>query len=179
MSPVSPLPPAETPDPSPPSSWVTADDVARRMLRELTTGEALGVEQLIESATALIAEAAGKDDAWALALDPIPQALKALTLEVVSRVLGNPELLDIQQEQVGSYSYRTTFGRNPDGQPGIMLSDEEGRLARRIINGINSGSAHLESIPEDVWPWPYPWPMFGRPYQNLEDGQGDSGYWIH
>lgn len=118
-------------------------DVQARLGREsLTTVETNQAIWLLEAATGLIAEAVDKDDEWSAALDPVPFALKALTVEITIRAMANPSGLRSISETLGSYSYSQLFAGL-----GIMLADEEVALVRRVINA-NAGRASSE--PETI-----------------------------
>ena len=86
-------------------AFATVPDVATRQGRTFTTAEEDSVEVLLDYATAAIADAALKDDAWAEALDPVPTILKGLTIELVGRAMANHEGLTSMSEQIGSYQY--------------------------------------------------------------------------
>jgi hypothetical protein len=66
-------------------------------------------------AAAIIADAAGKDDGWVVTLDPVPQVLRGLSVELTVRALANPNQLSQLREQLGSYSYAATFASDPRG----------------------------------------------------------------
>ena len=134
--------------------FATAEDVATRLGRALTATEAATAEMLIEAATAVIAEAASKNDAWATALTPVPNMLKFLAVEVVVRAMANPEALSRFQEQLGAYSSTKAFATVTAGG-GLMLTDVETNLVRRTVYGTLSGSVRVESLADDVADWVY------------------------
>ena len=129
--------------------FATAEDVATRLGRVLTATETATAEMLIEAATAVIAEAASKDDAWATALTPVPNMLKFLAVEVVVRAMANPEALSRFQEQLGAYSSTKAFATATAGG-GLMLTDVEVNLVRRTVYGTLSGSVRVESLADDI-----------------------------
>jgi hypothetical protein len=116
-------------------AFATVTDVATRQGRTFTTAEEDSVELLLDFATAAIADAALKDDAWATALTPVPDILKGLTIELVGRALANPNGLTSLQEQIGSYQY--TQGYNRDLPAAFVLTDIERRIVRRTVGSIN------------------------------------------
>lgn len=125
-------------------AFATAEDVATRLGRTLTGTEAATATQLLTAATAVIAGAADKDDAWADALSPVPKILGQLTIELVYRVMSNPENLATSQEQIGAYQYRKGF--QTGAASGLLLTDTEERLVRRVVHGRTTASVRLESV---------------------------------
>ena len=101
----------------------------------LTTAEENQVTLLIELATAAIADAALKDDAWAAALTPVPDIIKGLTIELVGRALANSEGLTSQSEQIGSYQYMKSF--NKEATTAFALTGMERRIVRRTVGSLN------------------------------------------
>jgi len=130
-------------------AFATAEDVATRLGRVLTATEAATAEMLIEAATAVIAEAASKNDAWATALTPVPQFLHFLCVELVVRSMANPEALTRFQEQLGAYSSTKAF-QSPASGGGLMLAEWEVNAVRRTVYGTLSGSARVESLADDI-----------------------------
>jgi hypothetical protein len=118
-----------------PAQFATVEDVATRQGKTLTEAEEESVDFLLTVATAVIADAAGKDDAWAAALDPVPTILKGLTVELVGRAFANPSGLTSLQEQVGSYQYMQSFNR--DLPAAFVLTDIERRIIRRTVGTLN------------------------------------------
>jgi hypothetical protein len=139
------------PDPTP---FATPADVVARLGRALTTAEDDEVEALIEGATGLIAEAAGKDDAWADAYTP-PRVIKALTVTMTLRAMTNPEGIQSRTESLGQYSETTRFAENSDdvGASGLYITEGEERMVRRIVNGGDSGTATMGSLLDDIPEW--------------------------
>lgn len=124
----------------------TADDVATRLGRILTTAEEASAELVIEVVTGLLADATSKTSAQ---LDTL--ALPALRLIVIEKAVSaivNPENVASLSEQLGAYQHSQTFPRASD--VGIYLTDTEERLARRAVWGTNTGSVRLGSIFEEV-----------------------------
>ena len=130
-------------------AWPTKTDVATRLGRTLTTAEQNQADLLLEQAIAAIADACGKDDAWADQLDPIPAALAGLTIEVVARTMAVPIGVRSTQEQLGQYARTESYPDQLAG--GLQLTDVEERRARRIVFGSSSGSAQAGSILNDLF----------------------------
>lgn len=126
------------------ATFATADDVAARLGRTLNAGETTSVEYLLGAAASVIADAAGKDDGWAITLDPVPTPLKGLSVELVCRALSNPNSLAALREQIGTYQYSAQF-RGDQAGGGLALTDTETLLVRRAVHGRTSGSVQAES----------------------------------
>jgi hypothetical protein len=116
-------------------AFATVTDVATRQGRTFTSTEQDQVTLLIELATAAIADAALKDDAWAAALTPVPDIIKGLTIELVGRAMANYEGLTSQSEQIGSYQYMKSF--NKEATTAFALTNIERRIVRRTIGSLN------------------------------------------
>mgnify|MGYP003405151677 FL=1 len=116
-------------------AFATVTDVATRQGRTFTSAEEDSVEVLLDYATASIADAALKDDAWAEALDPVPTILKGLCVELVGRAMANSEGLTSLSEQIGSYQYQKSFGR--DNSAAFTLNAIERRIVRRTVGSLN------------------------------------------
>lgn len=147
-------------------------DIATRLGRSLSTAEEAAVEQLITSATGVIAEAAGKDDEWAEELDPVPAVIKTLTIEMVLRAASNPEGVDSTTETLGQYSRTDRFTVGAGDAEGIFLSDAEGRLVRRVIQGASAGTALQAVLLDELPEWEVPRLPF--PLVEMED---DESWW--
>jgi hypothetical protein len=131
-----------------PRAFAAAADVAARLGQELSAGEQDSATALLEAATSLIAEAAGKGDDWALTLDPVPHVLKSLCVELACRAMSNPGGLTALREQLGSYSYAQNFS-----DAGLTLKPIEEQIVRRAVHGrttvgvkVGSGFATAERI---------------------------------
>lgn len=127
-------------------AFASVDDIANRLGRDLSGGETTSVELLLEGATAVIANAADKDDDWATDLEAatVPRILKFVCIEAVCRALANPSSLQSLQEALGQASYSARFG------PGLMLTDSEQLLVRREVYGTGSGSSRPEGFIEEL-----------------------------
>lgn len=124
-------------------AFATTTDVELRLGRELTTAEEDQVELLTAAATAVITQEAGKTEAWADDLDPVPRVLRYLTVELVLRAMANPQGVVSFTEQLGAYS---TSQRFRDTGGGLLLTKQEGILVRQAVYGETTGSARLGSI---------------------------------
>lgn len=131
-------------------SFATVDDVAGRYGRPLTDAQATSAEFLLEAATAVIADAASKDDAWAAALDPVPQMLRFVAVELAVRTLDNPGALRSFQEQLGVHSRSESY-RDAAAGGGLMLTEVEVRLVRRIVYGRTTASVKTASLADEVY----------------------------
>lgn len=132
-----------------PARFAGVDDVAARLGFELSEQQRTAAAFLLPSATALIAVAAGKDDAWATALTPVPQVLRLVCVEAVVRVIANPEALASVTEQQGDQ--RLTKSWTPGETGELCLTDKEGDLVRSALaGGKTSGSARLPSLVDDL-----------------------------
>lgn len=130
-------------------AWPTNADIGTRLARTLSTAETDQADLLIDQAIAAVADAAGKDDDWADALDPIPAALAGIVIEAVARAISAPIGVRSTQEQLGAYSHSESY--NDQLAQGLQLTPAEERRARRIIFGSNSGSATLPSVLDDLF----------------------------
>lgn len=130
-------------------AFATTDDIAARLGRDsLTAAELSQATSLIEGATAVIAEAVDKDDAWVAALDPVPNVLRVVTVEAVVRAMANPSGLRSESEQLGSYQHSQSF-RDDGG--GFWLTTTERMLVRRAVWGALSGSSRPTGVVEQVY----------------------------
>jgi hypothetical protein len=140
------------------AAFATREQVTARLRREsLDDVDAALCDYLLAEATGLIADAAGKDDAWAAALDPVPRVLRIVCVEAVVRVMLNPLALSTERERLGEHEYQVSH-RNPNtaigatGTGELALSDREVLLVRRAVHGRLSGSARVRSVADDVLP---------------------------
>jgi hypothetical protein len=128
-------------------AFASTEDVADWLGRDLTAAETPSVELLLDLATAMIADAAGENDAWAEALDPVPDVLRGLTLVQVARVMANPNGLRNIAENLGQFNYSAAF--RPEG---LGLTDLERAVARRAAGLPSSGSSRPRSVIGDFYP---------------------------
>lgn len=130
-------------------TFATADDIAQRRGRTFTEDERAMADLLCEAATAVITDAAGKTDAWADTLDPVPRILKFVAIEVVARVMPNPDGLRSFQEQLGAYSHSESY-RDVATGGGLLLTQSEVLLVRRAVWGTTSGSVKVASAATEI-----------------------------
>lgn len=130
-------------------AFADATDVATRLGRDLTADEAAQATYLAELATALIAAACDKTDAWAAALSPVPTILSLFCVELVARSMPNPAGLLSLSETLGQYSSTQRF-RDAAAGGGMALSELEERVIRRAVFGTNSGSVKTESLATEL-----------------------------
>jgi hypothetical protein len=155
-------------------AFVTDTQIAARLgVPSLSTVQAAQAAQLIDAVTGMIAEAVGKDDAWADALDPVPRVVRGMALEIVVRVMNNPSTAGTITEQLGSYSYTQVFREN-----GLLLSDSETAVLRRAVYGGDSTGAPLENVLDDL-PVQASFPgSFGQSVSLRELGEDDPAFYL-
>lgn len=130
-------------------AWPTNADIATRLARTLSTTEEDQADLLIEQAVAAVADACGRDDDWADALDPIPAALAGIVIEAVARAISAPIGVRSTQETLGTYSHSESY--NDQLAQGLQLTPSEERRARRIVFGSSTGSAVLPSVLDELY----------------------------
>lgn len=128
-------------------AFATAEDVAVRMGRELSEPETSTVEAMLTSVAAMITQAAGRDDSWAEGLDPVPEILKTVSIEAVSRGFSNPQSLSAFSESIGSYQYSQNFT-----SAGLGLTTEESLMVKRAANESTTASPRIPSVLDDIYP---------------------------
>lgn len=143
--------PVVVPTTDPPGEFATLDQLATLLGKagaaDLTTEEAALGALLLTLASGLIIDAVGKDEAWAIALGPIPSVLRAVCLAAAKRVMDNPTGVRSQSETLGQHSYSSSY---TDGAHGLMLTDYETTLVRRAVIGRLSGSATVCSLATEM-----------------------------
>jgi hypothetical protein len=142
-------------------AFASVEDVqARRGLGAFTDAETATVEQLLLAATSIIAATADKTDEWAINLDPIPEILRFLCVELVIRVLRNPGGLRSQTEQIGQHSRSESYVVDARGgaATGLLPTTVEELLIRRVVWSRNSGSARMRSAADDLLCYDGDWP---------------------
>jgi hypothetical protein len=130
-------------------AFATAADIAARRGVALTDTQEEMAELLVIAATAVITDAAGKTDAWAAALDPVPGMLRFLCIEVAARAMANPDGLRSLGEQLGAYQSSMSY-RDVAAGGGLMLTTVEQLLVSRVVHGRTSGSARARSVVNDL-----------------------------
>lgn len=128
-------------------AFATSTDIATRLGRELTSAETDQADQLLEAATSIMAQSAGKNDEWASDLDETPAVLKTICIELVVRVLDNPSNLDSFRETIGAYSYSKDFRAGY-----LMPTPQERDLIRQVVGTPSSASPRMKSVLDDVFP---------------------------
>lgn len=99
-----------------------------RLGRSLEGAEASRAVALLDDASALVRDVAGKDwiDPDTGVLLPVPGTVRATVLRMVDRAVRNPD--GFSAESAGDYSYQRT-----GVQPGIYLTDPEEKAIRRAL----------------------------------------------
>lgn len=99
-----------------------------RLGRTFASTEAARALALLDDASALVRDVAGKDwiDPVTGVLLPVPGTIRATVLRMVDRAVRNPE--GFSAESAGDYSYQRT-----GVQPGIYLTDGEEKAIRRAL----------------------------------------------
>jgi hypothetical protein len=130
-------------------AFATPEDVAARRVATFTDEDTATAAFLVNAATAVIVDAAGKTDDWALALDPVPRILKYLCVEVAARAMANPDSVRSVSEQLGAYQESVSF-RDAAVGGGLLLTSVEELLVRRAVYGRTSGSVRVASVVDDL-----------------------------
>lgn len=133
-------------------AWVTTSDVTIRLEESaLSVEEAAAASALIDTATAIICEAAGKlDDTWFDVLPPTRQnLLKGLTVELVCRAMASPQGLTSAKETLGAYAREEYYRR--DLSSALLLTEPEADLVARLAGRPRSGSVPTESLVHDIY----------------------------
>lgn len=131
----------------------TAEEVCKaRGLAQFTNEQTAQAEFLLELAPSLIAEAAGKPDAWAEAHlgEDAPKILKLVAVQCVSRAMANPDSVKSFQESLGEYSSSTSF-RDVAAGGGLELTERERKLVRRAVLRKLSGSSRPRGMPDEIY----------------------------
>lgn len=132
-------------------AFATAQDVADRLAKTLTTLEQTAATAVIDTVTGLIAYEAGETDAWATALSPVPAYYKALCIDKTVLALVNPTNAESTSESLGAYSNHVIYTRGTAHELGIFLDDDEVRKVRQIANNAVSVSVPVHSLLHDVY----------------------------
>lgn|SRR5690606_2766567 len=106
----------------------TVADLEARLGREFDETETARATALLEDASALVRDVAGKTwiDPETEELLPVPGSIRWVVLRAAERAVRNPE--GFSAESAGDYSYQRT-----GVQPGIYLTEGEERAIRRAI----------------------------------------------
>lgn len=130
------------------ASFATTGDVEMRIMRSLSAAEEDGAQLVLELVADLIIDEVGRDEAWALALDPVPGYLRAISIEKALTAIANPRGVATTSETLGAYSRSETYPRAAD--IGVALSDAECRKVREAVYGAGIASPHLGSFFDDL-----------------------------
>lgn len=126
--------------------FATKTDMETRLSRSFDDAESALAELLVESAMAVIATEVGKPWEWAAEMpDPVHPLLRAVCIEVVARVMENPEQLHSYSEQLGAHQESKAFRRSGEGGD-LFLTDRESRLVRFAINGTLAGYSRANTL---------------------------------
>lgn len=111
------------------ANFATLTDLAIRLSRttsgELTAAQTAQGNLLLELASGLIREAAGKAATWDPV--PVPTILRAVCLEACRRVMTNPAGVRSEGETLGAHQHSVSY---PDGAGDLYLTDREAKLVR-------------------------------------------------
>lgn len=126
------------------ATFASTSDITTRLDRTLTAGQQAQVALLLAAATTVISDAADKSDSWAATLNPVPQILRFVCIELVCRAMDNPEGLEAFSEQLGAHRTSKSYRKAAQGA-GILLTKTEELLVRRAVHGTTTGSAAVQS----------------------------------
>lgn len=127
-------------------AFTTKEEVQKRLLRPLTEEEEASMEFLLEAAQGAVEIAVDRVEKEIVALKGnVPRVVQVMTVELVYRVLSNPQGLSSQSEALGSYSRTDRFQAVAEAG-GFLLSALEERMVRNAVYGRLSGSARLRSL---------------------------------
>lgn len=129
-------------------AFASAPDVSAVLGRPLSANETTAVATLLDMATAVLTEAASKDDAWATALNPIPTLFRAYTAQLAARALTNPAGATSSDERLGEYENRVNYA-NAVGL-GMSLETSDILAIRRIVWGNVSETAEADGHGADI-----------------------------
>jgi hypothetical protein len=130
-------------------AFASADDVATRLGETpLSEADQAAASQLLDFATAVLTDAVDKSTGWADELDPVPEVLKGLAVELVCRAMASPQGLAAASETLGAYTREETYRR--DLSTAMALTPVEERIARSAVYGSSSGSSSPESLVDRI-----------------------------
>lgn len=121
-------------------------DLEYRIGREFGVHELSRVEAVLDDASALVRDEAGRtwvDDITGN-LTSVPASIRAVVLRVAERVMRNPQ--GFKSESGGDYSYQRA-----DGAVGVYLTDQERQIIRRAIRRPGLWTQPTERGDCDVW----------------------------
>jgi hypothetical protein len=146
-----------SPAPTSTVTFCTVTDIATRLGRNLTTDEQSTVQMLCDLVTNEMCAAADKDADYPGSLTEIPLPLRSIAIDVVTRVMLNPQGYSSTSETLGAYSYTQRYGSSGDGAggpTGIALTPAEERRVRRAVFGASVASIEVPSIFDQELPLP-------------------------
>ena len=136
-------------------SLAQTSDIATRLGRDLTDAETGQANLLIGFATTTIIAVLGCDPMFWIPPAPVRPLLSMLCVEMVTRVVVNPEDLQRRRETIGSYTIDEMFAPRAMIAPGIYPTPTEELLIRNAVFGSNSASVKLRGMVDDyaqvVW----------------------------
>lgn len=126
----------------------SVSDIEARLGRSFVSDELGRVAALLDDASALVRDEAGRT--W---LDPVtgaptvvPGSIRAVVLRAVERAVRNPQ--GFSAEAAGDYSYQRT-----DVEPGVYLTDRERAVIRRAVGRtglwtqpVTRGDDYLQTV---------------------------------
>lgn len=125
----------------------TVEDVESRLARQFTVDETTRVTALLDDASALVRDEAGRT--WLDVngvLEAVPAAVRAVVLRAVERAVRNPQ--GFSAESAGDYSYQRT-----GVEQGVYLTEQERKILRRAIGRtglwtqpVTRGDEYLQTV---------------------------------
>lgn len=129
-------------------TFATSSDVETRLGRSLTTAEKATAEAVITTVTGLIVDVVDRDSDWAEALDPVPEALKAICVEKARQEIANPTGVRSESETLGAYQHSQTY--RDSSETAVFLTPFEERQVQRAVYGKNAASSSPRALPDRV-----------------------------
>lgn len=123
-------------------------DIEARLGRVFVNDELNRVVALLDDASALVCDEAGKDwiDPDTGELTAVPGSVRAVVLRAVERAIRNPQ--GFSAEASGDYSYQRT-----NVEPGIYLTEAERAIIRKALGRtglwtqpVTRGDAYLATV---------------------------------
>jgi hypothetical protein len=123
-------------------------DLEARLGREFTQGEVRRALALLDDASALARDVAGRTwtDPETGALSLVPGSVRWVVLRAAERAIRNPD--GFSSESAGDYSYQRT-----GVEPGVYLTEGEEKAIRRALGKtglwtqpVTRGDAHLHTV---------------------------------
>jgi hypothetical protein len=126
----------------------TVPELEARLGRELEATELERANALLDDASALVRDVAGRTwiDPDTGQLDAVPGSIRWVVLRAAERAMRNPQ--GFSSESAGDYSYQRT-----GVEPGVYLTEGEERAIRRALGKtglwtqpVTRGDAHLHTV---------------------------------